>query len=203
MEKIGILGGTFNPIHNGHIALAETALKELKLDKVLIIPSGMSYMKSSIEMPDRMIRYEMTALAVKNHDGLEVSNIEVTREGNSYTYETLQILKNDYPDANFIYIIGADTLFSMEKWVKPEVIFEMTTIAVTVRDDFNRDDINNKCLELKKRFNASVILLNAPKVDISSSIIRNRISEGLSVSDLISPDVDSFIKNNKLYNYKE
>lgn len=199
MNKIGILGGTFNPIHNGHISLAIEAYKELCLDKVMFIPNGVSYMKSEISMPDKLIRYNMTKLGIEDYSEFIISDIEINREGNSYTYETLLQLKDNNPDDIYYFIIGADTLFNMESWMKPDVIFENSIIAAAVRDDMDIDDINNKIFDLQKKYKASVIPLHAPKIDISSSSLRKSILSGCDVSDLIPPKVYDYIKNNKLY----
>ena len=110
--KIGIIGGTFDPIHNGHLYIARKAMEEFNLSKVLFIPTGVSYMKTDVS--GAVHRYEMVRLAIKNYPAFEISDLEVFRGGNTYTCETIAELKKEYPDVKFYFIIGVDTLFMME-----------------------------------------------------------------------------------------
>ena len=126
--KIGILGGTFDPIHNGHLYIAKKAMEKYSLSKVLFIPTGVSYMKSGVSLA--VHRYEMTRLAIRDFPEFEISDLEVFRGGNTYTFETIQELKKEYPDDKFYFIIGTDTLFMMEKWRNFEYLFENLTLIV-------------------------------------------------------------------------
>ena len=119
MSKIGILGGTFNPIHNGHLLLAEQARCFYGLDQVLFIPSGCSYMKRQEEILPGEIRFQMVQLAIADNPYFCVSDMEIVREGNSYTCETITRLHAQYPEDELYYIVGADTLFQMEFWKNP------------------------------------------------------------------------------------
>ena len=115
MAKTGILGGTFSPIHLGHVKIALAAYEQFGLDEVLFIPSGISYMKRNMDILDSSVRCELTAIAIKDYPFFKLDTIEVDRSGNSYTYETLQELK-ERKKADYYFIAGADTLFSIEKW---------------------------------------------------------------------------------------
>lgn len=199
MRKIGIIGGTFNPIHNGHIALAKTAYNELSLDEVIFISSGMSYFKKDIVMPSREDRFNMTNLAVSNVPYFSASDIEMKREGNSYTFETILELKKIYNDAEFFYIIGADTLFSMESWKNPEIIFENCNIVCAVRDDIDINELKDKSIDIENKYKTHVIILNFNKIQLSSSEIRKMLSNNEDVSHLIPAGVLNYIKENKLY----
>lgn len=199
MRKIGIIGGTFNPIHNGHIALAETAYNELSLDEVIFISSGMSYFKKDIVMPSREDRFNMTNLAVSDVPYFSASDIEMKREGNSYTFETILELKKIYNDAEFFYIIGADTLFSMESWKNPEIIFENCNIVCAVRDDIDINELKDKSIDIENKYKTHVIILNFNKIQLSSSEIRKMLSNNEDVSHLIPAGVLNYIKENKLY----
>lgn len=199
MRKIGIIGGTFNPIHNGHIALAETAYNELSLDEVIFISSGMSYFKKDIVMPSREDRFNMTNLAVSDVPYFSASDIEMKREGNSYTFETILELKKIYNDAEFFYIIGADTLFSMESWKNPEIIFENCNIVCAVRDDIDINELKDKSIDIENKYKTHVIILNFNKIQLSSSEIRKMLSNNENVSHLIPAGVLNYIKENKLY----
>lgn len=199
MLKLGFLGGTFNPIHNGHLALAEAAYRQLNLDKVLIISSGKSYLKKDIVMPSKEERLYMTELACEDISYFESSDIECKKEGNTYTAETLADLKVIYPDSEIYFIIGADTLFSIETWKQPDVIMKLATLAVSVRDEYITDDLLKKKQELENRFNAKILLLNMNKIDISSSMIRENLCKDSSIKNLLPSKVYEYIKENHLY----
>lgn len=197
MRKIGILGGTFDPIHLGHLKLASIALNELSLDEVIFIPSGISYMKSNVT--DSSHRYAMTELAVKDYPSFSVSDIEIKRQKNSYSYETLEELNRIYPDADIIFIVGADSFINLDKWKFPGRILRAASLAVLVRDDVSEDFLSAKAEDYKRIFNANVFFLHAPQIDISSTNIKKMIKNGESVQDLLAPSVYSYIKEHKLY----
>lgn len=197
MRKIGILGGTFDPIHLGHLKLASIALNELSLDEVIFIPSGISYMKSNVT--DSSHRYAMTELAVKDYPSFSVSDIEIKRQKNSYSYETLEELNRIYPDADIIFIVGADSFINLDKWKFPGRILRAASLAVLVRDDVSEDFLSAKAEDYKRIFNAKVFFLHAPQIDISSTNIKKMIKNGESVQDLLAPSVYSYIKEHKLY----
>ena len=193
---IGIMGGTFNPIHNGHIWLAEQAYELLNLEKVIFIPSGKSYMKQNVL--DARKRAAMVELAISDFPHFELSLLEVEREGNTYTYETLKELKIQNSDAEYGLLMGADTLFNIETWYKPEKIFELSTLVCTVRDDYDIISIRKKGDELS-RLGASIIYLDVPQYDISSTDIRNMVRDNLSIDELVPKQVADYIACKKLY----
>lgn len=136
MRKIGIMGGTFNPIHNGHLAIAEKAREQFSLDQVLFMPSGVPYMKDQREVLPVQARCAMTALAIKDIPGFELSAIETADAAqgkNTYTCDTLRKLKIADPDAAYYFILGADSLYALESWKNPELIFRNCTILAAVR----------------------------------------------------------------------
>lgn len=198
-KKIGILGGTFNPIHTGHLILAERAYDEFGLDKVLIIPTGISHFKLNDNVLGKDIRLEMTALAIEDNEHFELSLIEVNRPGNSYTYETLELLKRENPDNEYYLIVGADSLFAMETWVKPDIIFRDAVILAAVRDGEGIEEIKSKADELMVKFGADVRILNSPMIDISSTEIRERVKNGNSIKYLVTDKVADYIYDNNLY----
>ena len=199
IKKIGIMGGTFNPIHIGHLLLAENAKDNFALDEILFIPSGCSYMKKTSEVADRQTRYEMTRLAIADNPSFSISDIEVKREGNTYTYETLLQLKEQQPETEFYFIVGADSLFSMETWKKPEIIFENCILLAAVRDDKKRKDLEAQILYLKEKFHARIHPISMQEISISSTDIRNRIKEQRSVRYMVPEQVVSYIKEHQLY----
>lgn len=199
-NKIGIMGGTFDPIHYGHITLANEAYKSLCLDKVLFIPSGRSYMKNNVL--DAQKRVAMVELAIKDYSQFEISLIEVNKKGNSYTCETLQDLKAMNPNDEFYFIIGADSLFQIEKWYNPEKIFELAKIICTVREEYDINIIKQKGDELST-LGAEIIYLDIPKIEISSTEIRALVKRGLPVENMVGQAVADYIKQERLYNEED
>ena len=197
IRKIGILGGTFDPIHLGHLKLAEIAQKQLHLDTVLLLPSGVSYMKQNVS--DSKTRLEMTRLAASDYPSFEVCEIEVRKGGNSYSFETLEHLKNVFCESILYFIVGADSFLKMDSWRWPSRIFRAASIAVLTRDDVSEDILTEKAADYKRIFNADITFLKAPTIDISSTEIRDKIKKGESVENLLSPSVYSYIKEHKLY----
>ena len=198
-KRIGILGGTFNPIHIGHLILAERALEEYELDEILFIPTGKPYFKSEKEVLDKKVRISMTGNAIEDNPDFALSTIETDREGNTYTYETLQQLKRDNPNNKYYLILGADTLFQIEQWKKPDVIMSLAGILAAVRDDKNMADLEVKADELKAKFNADINILRMPHIGISSTDIRERIRLGKSVKYMLPEKTLDYIMRNDLY----
>ncbi len=136
MRRIGIMGGTFNPIHNGHLAIAKKAKEQFLLEKVLFMPSGVPYMKDQREVLPIQVRCEMTALAIRDISDFELSEMEAADAAlgkNTYTCDTLQKLRIADPDAAYYFILGADSLYAMEDWKNPELIFQNCTVLAAVR----------------------------------------------------------------------
>lgn len=199
IKKIGILGGTFNPIHVGHLILAQNAAEWCNLAKVLIIPSGVSYLKKQSEIASKEHRINMVKASIDSNDLFELSTIETDREGNSYTFETLKLLEEQYQDAKFFYIIGADTLFNIEYWKHPEIIFQKSSIICAKRDSYSDEMYADKIRYLKDKFDAHITLMDIPEVDISSSHIRKLLYDGKSARYYITDGVNRYIKENNLY----
>lgn len=201
MKRIGVFGGTFNPIHNGHIYLAKSAYKHLNLDKVLVIPSGFSYQKSEEKVASKDIRANMVKLAIKDCPYLEYSDIEVRKEGNSYTFETILELKEKYKNSILYLIIGADTLFNIESWKNPEILLSNCILGVMLRDDHNKSEIIKMCNYLNDKYNAETEFIDVEKIDISSTKIRESIKFGAftNCSNELPVKVYNYIIDNGLY----
>ncbi len=203
MKKTGILGGTFNPIHMAHLIIAEIALEEAELDEILFIPSGCSYLKDAADILPAKERIHMTGLAIEDNPKFALSTIETDREGNSYTCDTLLELRERYPDQENYLIVGADNLFTMEEWKDPEVIFQNAKILAAVRGGKKRDDMEQKIRELKEKYSADITLLPIKHVDISSSMIREKVARGCSIRYMLPEGVRQYIIKNHFYEAKD
>ena len=198
-KKTGIMGGTFNPIHTGHLLLAENARDSFGLDEILFIPSGRSYMKREAEVLDRHHRYEMTLLAIQDNPAFSVSDIEVKRKGNTYTCDTLSQLKQQEPETDFYFIVGADNLFSMETWKEPERIFRDCTVLAAIRDDKDSDMLQEQISYLTDKYDASICQIVFREINISSTDIRMRLANGQSIRYMVPDQVISYIEQHHLY----
>ncbi len=194
MNKVGIFGGAFNPIHNGHTALARAAFKELKLNEMLIIPTGNSPHKenSEVAFSDRM---EMCKIAFANDKGFAVSDIEKKLGGKSYTINTVRALKEIYPkNTEFYLIIGGDMLFYFENWYRHEALLKECRVVAAARENDSYVDMYEYANELGR-----VKVLNLPVTEVSSTEIREKLEKGEDVSDLVDPGVLEYINSRGLY----
>ena len=147
--RVGILGGSFDPIHNGHLHMALSAQQTYNLDEVWLIPAGHSPNKDESKMTSAVHRLNMCKIAVEEFPTLIASDYEIQRKERSYTYRTLVRLKEEYPTHDFFFIMGADSLDYFDDWVHPEVIASLCTILVIIRDLFSLQDMERKINELK------------------------------------------------------
>lgn len=198
-KKVGIIGGTFNPIHLGHLILAEYAYDEYQLDEILFIPSGISYFKDPNTVLDKKMRITLTGEAIEDNPHFAMSTIETDRPGNSYTYETLEELKKRNPNVRYYLIIGADSLFQIESWKEPDIIMNHVIILAASRKDQGIDLLKEKADELMEKFHSEIHILTCPMIDISSTDIRNRIKEGKSIKYLVKEQTENYIKKYQLY----
>ncbi len=201
-KKIGILGGTFDPIHLGHLIIAEQARDQYGLDQVLLIPSGHSYFKDNRaqKVLPAQTRLEMTRKAVSDYAPFEVSDIEVLRSGNTFTYETLEELADLYPEAELYFIVGADTVCSMSTWREPARIFAACTILAAMREDqVAPDRFEEGIRDLENRFQARIRTISIPNIGISSTQIRDRAGNGKSIHYLVPNALESYIIENGIY----
>ena len=199
MPKIGIMGGTFNPVHNAHIELAQKALTQFGLDKVLFITSGNPPHKKNSIIPDATLRHKMVSLAIEEYPQFEAYDYEIKKQSYSYSYETLKHLKKLDRNNELYFIIGADSLHNITSWVKPRLIMEMCTFLVYSRKGY---DMEKDLSELKKEYYLKAQFIDAPELDISSSEIRKMIEEGKDVSELMPPKAFDFISRTMLYKKK-
>ena len=200
--KVGIFGGTFNPIHKGHTEAAYAFLRCAKPDKLFVIPTKIPPHKAITADDDPAIRLEMTARAFsenKEYEGrIEVSDIEIRSEGKSYTYYTLQKLKSMGYDDFYLYC-GTDMLMSFDTWFRFEDILSMCTLAYASRLENAGPEVAEKIAMLRERYGASILEIPLEPIEISSSEIREMIHKGDDASEFLSPAVLRFIEERGLY----
>lgn len=199
MRKIGIMGGTFNPIHVGHLVLAEWAKEAAGLDEVWFIPTGISYMKATGDILPGEERFHMTELAIQGNAAFKCLDIEIKRQGYTYSYETLEQLKSAYPEDAFFFIAGADCLYSLENWKCAERLFQSCTILAAVRGDSQLSEMETKKRELEQRFQGTIILLPFISLSLSSTELRRRIHDGKSIRYLVPDSVLAYIEEKRFY----
>ena len=198
-KRIGILGGTFNPVHMGHLFMAEYARVEMNLDMILFIPTGVPYMKNNKEILSSDIRMQMLEMSITSNSFFATSDIEIKREGNTYTFETLEELHQLYPNADLFFLVGADCLFTIEHWYQPQRIFDNCTLLAANRNDVPQMELLEKKKFLENMFQAHVILLDVPQMDIPSTKIRENIKSGRSIRYMVTDAVHDYILQNNFY----
>lgn len=199
MSKIGIMGGTFNPIHLAHLIMAEHAYEQFALDKILFMPSKNPPHKPQKDILPDSLRSRMVQLAIEGNTHFEFSGLELDREGTTYTFETLEELNEKYSENEYYFILGADSLFSIEQWRNPERILELSHIIAAVRDHLSEDKMLEQIAYLTEKFSAKIHLLETPNMDISSQMLREKIKLGQSIRYYVPNEVEQYILEHKLY----
>lgn len=195
--KIGIFGGAFNPVHNGHLHLAECYVNALTLDKIIFIPTAVSPHKSSDHLISGTDRINMLKLALSGNDKYEVSDIEFKREGKSYTYDTICELKKLYPDDELFLIVGSDQYLYFQKWYKADEILKEVTLCTASREEDELKKLRQFKEEYPNMKNSIISSFNA--VVVSSSQIRDNILSSKDICNLVPEKVEKYIKEHKLY----
>jgi len=201
--RIGIMGGTFNPPHYGHLQAAETARECLRLNKVIFVPSGKPPHKDSREVAGSEDRYNMVVAAIKNNPWFEASRIEIDREGPSYSVDTLRELKKIYGEkAKFYFIIGSDIVNELTTWKEYEKLFRLCEFVEVTRPETHMAAIPERSEEIKKLIEEGklkISTIRSPLLEISSSDIRERVAQGRSIRYIIPPGVKDYIEKRGLY----
>lgn len=198
-RKTGIMGGTFNPVHMGHLLLAENAREQAGLEQVIFMPSGQSYMKRDMHILKPEERMRLVELSIAGNPYFSVSDMEILRSGYTYTYETLEQLGRKNPCTEYYFITGADCLFSIEKWKHPERIFAGCTLLAAVRSGAGYQELEAQAAHLRHKFGARIILLETPRIDISSTDIRERIRKGRSIRYMVAEKAERYIYEKQLF----
>ena len=202
MNKIGILGGTFDPIHYGHLFIAENAMGFIALDKVIFIPTGTPPHKLSLNITDKMHRYNMTKLAIDDNPNFDISKIEVDRNNICYTIDTILELEKIYPNSTFCYIVGADSLLDMVHWKDFKKLFNKIEIISINRITSNTVDFYEASKRMKEEYGAKIHTLEMPILEVSSTEIRRRIKENLPLRYMLPNSVIEYIFSNDIYERK-
>ena len=202
--KIGILGGSFNPVHNGHLELAKQALAQFALDQIWLMPNHIPAYKKWDRSVTNEDRLHMVELAVKDHDGLRCSDLELQRGGVTYTIDTLAQLHEQYPDTEWYFIMGGDSILAFDTWREPDMILSLSKLIVTTRDQIQAEDVDAKIRHLKKLYaEADIRQMQIHPVDVSSSGIREAIKNGQDISGAVPMAVCRYIKEYGLYQTDE
>ncbi len=193
------MGGSFDPPHIGHFLMAETAITELGLERVLFIPTGKIVYKSDNDRAGGMDRYKMLKTVVDRNPGFCITDMEVSQKETTYTANTLKRLKAELPDARLNFIVGADSLDYMDKWYSPEIIFELCTVAAMKRSTIPEKRFLGKVEYLRAKFSADIRIVDMPFVDVSSTDLRERIRSGESIRYFCDDEIIEYISRNNLY----
>ena len=199
VKKIGILGGTFDPVHLGHLIIAEEVRSSVGLDKVVFVPAGVPWMRENEGISSGKHRLNMVDLAVKPTPYFESSSLEIDREGVTYTADTLKTLREELDSSvELSFIMGMDVLEKFHLWKSPEIVVDLCNLVVVNRPGNQAVDVN----EVVKQFpeaGPKLRIINVPRMEISSSGIRERVKQGKSLKYLLSEDVIEYIDQNNLY----
>lgn len=199
-RKIGIMGGTFDPPHLGHLLAAEISAETLGLEKVIFVPTGKIPYKDSSRTSSAADRFNMTRLAISSNNPLfDICGVETENDDYSYTCDTLEKLNGLYPNSHLFFIVGADSLDYMERWREPERIFSLCSVIAVSREGFSADVSIAKKNELLEQFGADIHLISMPNIAISSSLIRKRAASGKSVRYMVPRLVADYIVEKGLY----
>lgn len=199
MSRKAIFGGTFDPIHNGHVNIAYEALEKLNLDEIIFMPSGDPPHKADKNITAGLLRLEMTRMVVECNEKFSVSDYEIMKKGKSYTYETMKYFSEKHKNTQWYFIAGLDSLMYIHKWAKPEEIFKKCKVIILVRSGFKNHEVIERKEQIEKDYETEIILLDIPRLDISSTEIRERIRSNRYCGHLMPRDVEYFAETVGLY----
>ncbi|MCB2341590.1 nicotinate-nucleotide adenylyltransferase [Clostridium estertheticum] len=197
--KKAIFGGTFDPIHIGHIHIAYEALYSLKLDKILFMPAGNPPNKLNKQITDSKIRYDLVNKAIESESNFEISDYEINKKENSYTYETIELFSNMQSKTEWYFLIGADSLIDLDNWKNVDRLLNGCRLVVYNRAGFALEKILKQKKSLESKYHNKIIFLDMPIIDISSTSIRKSIKEGRNINYLLPKGVEKIVEKLKLY----
>jgi nicotinate-nucleotide adenylyltransferase len=196
-RSVGVLGGTFNPPHLGHLAIARDARRELGLERVVLMPARMPPHKPDVADPGAEHRLHMCRLLIDGEDGLSVCALEIERDGPSYTVETLKAIHAGHPDLELTFVVGADTARTLPAWREPEQVLALAEFAVAARAGTEREAVLESIAGLGRA--GEIRFLTTPLLEVSSSMARERVAAGEPIEELVGSAVAGYIAANKLY----
>ena len=200
MKKIGILGGTFDPVHYGHIALAEDAVREAGLHEVVMIPARIQPFKQDREYASGEDRFNMLALAAGKDDHITVSKYELQQESISYTYLTLRHMQEFFgEDTRLYFITGTDSFLKIDTWMNAEELLNNYSYIIGTRPGYRQDEYQEALRRITSAYGTEVISMNKTELDISATQIRQMVAEGKPINDLVPPEVERYIREHGLY----
>lgn len=200
MARIGILGGTFDPIHNGHLRLGKTAYGEFDLEQIWFMPSGIPPHKRNRRITEGGMRRDMVKLAIAGIPCFLYSDFEMKRKGNTYTAQTLTLLRKRHPGDEFYFIIGADSLYEIEHWYHPEQVMGQAVLLVAGRAYKPRvRNLEEEIACLAQKYGARIYPIHCPVMDISSEAIRTAVEEGRPIKGFVPEAVEEYIRSHGLY----
>lgn len=194
LRKIGLFGGTFNPIHTGHLIIAEVLRQALQIDQILFIPAKIHAFKNNQQIQSSRHRLRMLELVIRDNPYFLISELELNKEGISYTIETIKMLRLQYPEDRYTlcFLMGADNVAQFYKWKEPAELVKLCNFVVFGRPGF---EVDPKSDPLVSKFQ----FVEAPLLEISSTDIRNRIQRNLSIRYMVPPQVETYIHQHSLY----
>ncbi len=196
--KYGIMGGTFNPIHNAHLFIADEVRDLFNLDKIIFMPTGTPPHKNNLNI-DAFHRYTMTKLATANNNKFSVTDIEVLNQDISYTVDTMKKLKSLHHDIDFYFITGTDEILELSTWKDPKTLLSLCKFISVNRPNYADETLEHRIKEITDEFGGEILLVNGPELDISSTQIRERVRAGRTIKYLVPDEVNDYIIKNKLY----
>ena len=199
-QRLGLVGGSFNPVHCAHLALAQAALHSGKIDRALFLPTGNPPYKLE-KLADKRDRLAMVELAVQGEPRMAVSRVEIDREGPVYTVDTLRILADEYPGSRLVYILGADALARLDRWRAIDEVIRLCGFLVMARPGGDETAVCDEVARWRAR-GADMEWSGGPRMEISSTMVRERAAAGLSLDGLTPPAVAAYIARHGLYRDK-
>lgn len=203
MKRIGIMGGTFDPIHNVHLIMAEEARTQFNLDRIIFMPSKRPPHKDWEHITSDEHRKRMIQHAIRNNSYFEFSDLEYKREGVTYTKDTLQYFKTNHPDYQVFFILGGDSLASLESWYMPEYIFKNCHILAANRGKTDSEQIKKWIALYQEKYQANISEIQMPCLQISSELIRNKVKANESIDNYCPKCISDYIRSNNLYGYNK
>lgn len=198
-KRIGIFGGTFNPIHYGHLLIAENACSQYDLEQVIFLPTGHSPHKQFMGEEMSVHRCRMVEMAIADNPKFSISYDEIKSTTVNYTYKTLELYKQEHPNTDIYFILGADSLFDFDSWMHPEIISRQAAILAAVRNNLNEQKVDRQIQYLKEKYHCECYRLNTPIFNVSSKELRERVQTQQTIRYLVPEKVEQYIREHQLY----